>query len=244
MEWYSKYMKRDISADKFEKMTYTAKKKYVAQLLIRESKARPVADSIAPLAVVMAGVPGAGKTEFLDSLEENANTSFVRVDLDQIVTVYPEYTPKTYAQFRSGANGILAHSIDELRRGRYNMMIDGTFSGTSEASIRNIEKLLKAKYEVVMYYMYDDAETAWNYTKLREIETERGIDLNGFIESCRNVPINLSAARAKFNEDNFELFVVKQKELRDKDYNVLTDDIEIDEIIKEGYNIDKLKEIL
>lgn len=239
-------MKRDVSAEEFEKMSYTAQKKYVAKLLIRESKAMPVDVDESPIAIIMAGVPGAGKTEFLDSLEEDTKSrSFVRVDLDQIVTVYPEYTPKTYAKFRGKANGILAHSIDELRHGRYNMMIDGTFSGTSEASLRNLEKLLSNGYDVVMYYMYDDAQTAWGYTIAREKETDRGIDKEGFIQSCENVPVNLQAARLQFGgNDKFKMFAVKQKELRDKEYNVLTDDIDIDVIIKEGYNIDKLKEML
>lgn len=239
-------MNRDVSAEEFERMSYTAQKRYVAKLLIRESYASSVQKNEVPIAIVMAGIPGAGKTEFLDSLLEGSDSkSFVRVDLDQIVTVYPDYTPKTYAKFRGRANSVLAHSIDELRRGRYNMMIDGTFSGTTQASLNNIEKLLLADYDVVMYYMYDDATTAWYYTIAREKETDRGINREGFIESCKNVPINLAAARQKFDtNEKFRIFVVKQKELRDRDYNILTSEEDIDDIIKEGYNIDIIKEML
>jgi hypothetical protein len=126
-------MKRDISARQFESLSGEAKKRYIAQLIIKEAGAIPVENGAQPIAFVMAGIPGAGKTEFLDSVEELMKASgygkFVRIDLDQIVTIYPEYTPKTYSKFRSQGNIVLERCIDEGRRGNYNMMIDGTFSG-------------------------------------------------------------------------------------------------------------------
>jgi hypothetical protein len=98
-------MKRDISAEEFEKKSNEAKKKYVVSLIIKEAKSAPVEPPNMPLAIIMAGVPGAGKTEFLDSLESDMKkrgrfNPFVRIDLDQIITIYPDYTPKTYNKFR------------------------------------------------------------------------------------------------------------------------------------------------
>lgn len=241
-------MKRDISAQAFDKLSNEAKKKYVVSLLIKEAGADSVIGA-PPIAVVMAGVPGSGKTEFLDSFsEEISNTKkynqFVRIDLDQIVTIYPDYTPKTYAKFRSRGNNILARCIDVLRDGKYNMMIDGTFSGSSGASVRNVEKLLSAGYIVLMFYMYDTAESAWRYTQLREIETDRGIDRKGFEQSCNNVSVNLIEVTDRFrNNPKFSLSVVRQKELRDKNYDILTKQEDVDKIIAQGYNIDNIKEL-
>jgi len=242
-------MIRDIPADEFEKLSNEAKKRYVVSLLIKEAGSLPVTSGT-PIAFVMAGVPGAGKTEFLDSFNEGITktglyNTFVRIDLDQIVTIYPDYTPKTYAKFRSQGNNVLARCVDTLRKGRYNMMIDGTFSGTSDASIRNVQKLLKDRYVVILIYMYDDAVSAWKYTQFREIETDRGINKDGFIESCENISVNLQEAVKRFRgEPGFSISVIKQKKLRDKNYELLSDDNEIDKIIEQGYNIDKLKEIL
>jgi hypothetical protein len=140
---------------------------------------------------------------------------------------------------------MVARCVDELRRGRYNMMIDGTFSGTSDSSIRNVEKLLNDGYIVAMIYMHDDPKTSWFYTKKREVETDRGIDKDGFIASCVNVTKNLREVSKKFRENpNFSLQIVKQKKLRDKNYEFLSDYGDIDTIIDQGYNIDILKEIL
>jgi predicted ABC-type ATPase len=172
-------MKLDISPKEFQALSTTKKKKYIARLLIKESKAQPVAAESRPIAFVMAGLPGAGKTEFLDTLTEMINhlerwMPFVRIDLDQIVTVYPDYSPKDYYKFRSDGNRVLAWSVDEARHGRYNMMIDGTFSGKSGASVDTIGNLLDSGYIVQLVYLYDSAETAWNYTLKREKETARG----------------------------------------------------------------------
>lgn len=240
----------DLPEDKFEKLSTEQKKKHIVGLLIKESGAAPVPYGQQPVAYVMAGIPGAGKTEFLDSTTEELQevgygSDFVRVDLDQIVTIYPNYTPKTYAKFRSQGMNVLTRCIDVLRHQRYNVMIDGTFSGTSGASIRNIEKLLEAGYRVSMVYMYDNPQTAWEYTQYREQETDRGIDRDGFIESCENISSNLKTVMLKFSSNpNFTLSIIRQKELRDKNYDVITDDKEIDKIINEGYNIDKIKETL
>lgn len=243
-------MIRDMPEDKFEKLSAEGKKRYIVDLLIKESKASPVTEGLPPVAIIMAGIPGAGKTEFLESVTEeleaeNQHGEFVRIDLDQIVTIYPGYTPKTYAKFRSQGNNVLARCIDVLRRKRYNMMIDGTFSGTSGSSVNNVEKLLKDGYRVAMVYMYDRPEIAWEYTKLREKETDRGIDKAGFIESCNNISTNIKEALIRFRGNtNFSIAIVKQKELRDRDYELITSQETIDKTVSEGYNIDKLKETL
>lgn len=243
-------MKLGISAADFENMSNEAKKRHVVNLLINDAGAKPVPDSKAPIAFVMAGIPGAGKTEFLDSLVESLQDNeltgdFIRIDLDQIVTIYPDYTPKTYAKFRSRGNNMIARCIDVMRKRRFNMMIDGTFSGTSGSSLRNIDKLIEAGYLVIMIYMYDDPFTAWQYTQAREQITDRGIDREGFIDSCNNISNNLRLVLNKYRSNpTFSLSLVKQKKLRDYNYDFITDYAKIDRIIDQGYNIDNLKEML
>lgn len=243
-------MKRDISDIEFDKLSKEKQKQYIAKLIIGDSRAKPVLEPRPPVAIVMAGLPGAGKTEFLDTLSEIMSKqfkfeAFVRIDLDQIVTVYPEYTPQRYAKFRSQANYALARCIDMAKNGRYNMMIDGTFAGTSDSSINNISRLLDSGYVVSMFYMHDDPKTAWSYTQSRETETKRGIDLEGFLKSSKNIPLNLKSVLNKFKtHERFSLSVVVQKELRDKDYRIVNDLSEIDNIIDRVYNMDISKETL
>jgi len=196
----------------------------------------------------MAGVPGAGKTEFLDTFSELLKVqgfdACIRIDLDEIVEIYPGYTPKTDAQFRSQGNHVVAAAVDIAKDGRYNMMIDGTFSGTSGASLQNIDRLLKSGYVVRMFFMHDDIHTSWSYTQAREKTTQRGIDLAGFKRACGNVVTNLRNAMNIYADNpRFSLSIVLQKELRDRNYTIVSDRATIDSIINAGYNIDKLKEV-
>jgi len=243
-------MKLDLSLHEFVNLGSNKQKEYVARLLIKSSGAKPVEEDLPPVAFVMAGIPGAGKTEFLDSVVDELDEirqvqQFVRIDLDEIVTVFPGYTPKTNAKFRSQGTNVLARTIDVCRHGRYNMMIDGTFSGQSGASINNIQRLLETGYEVVLIFMFDKPETAWSYTVDREKLTDRGIGRDEFIQSCKNLSANLLKARELFSGNkNFTMKVVKQKVLRDKNYEYVTDSQEIDNIIKQGYDIAKVKELI
>lgn len=195
----------------------------------------------------MAGLPGAGKTEFLDTIaveiERAGGEPFVRIDLDEIVGVYPDYTPKDYYKFRSQGNLVLARTVDEARRGRYNMLLDGTFSGISGASVSTVSRLLGAGYRVNMLYLYDTADSAWHFTQKREIETGRGIGLKGFIQAAQHLPINIRKVVELHGSDaNFSISAVVQKELRDKDYYILTQKTDIDNIIKLDYNTESIKD--
>lgn len=239
-------MKLDISAEEFQNLSSEKKKKYIANLLINESGSESVGKDGRPVAFIMAGLPGAGKTEYLDSLSDliadiGKFGKFVRIDLDQIVAIYPEYTPKDYYKFRNAGNVVLARCIDVARRGRYNVMIDGTFSGKTGASVDTVSKLLHDGYIVILMYMYDKAETAWMYTQKREQLTDRGVSKEGFIEASRNISRNLQKVVLEHRDNpNFAISVVVQKELRDKFYTITTEKYEVDKIINKPYNIDKL----
>ncbi len=241
-------MRLDISAEEFQAYSAERKKRYIANLLIQESGAISVPDGLTPVAFVMAGLPGAGKTEFLDTISELLTIKgkfepFVRIDLDQIVTVYPDYTPKDYYKFRSSGNVVLARCVDMARYGRYNMMIDGTFSGKSGATVNTIGKLLDDGYRVELVYMYDEAETAWMYTQKRELETSRGVDLKGFLEACTNIIVNLQTVKDRyFDNDKFEIIAVIQKELRDKEYAITTENDEVDNMLHKTYNTSNIKD--
>jgi hypothetical protein len=118
------------------------------------------------------------------------------------------------------------------------MMIDGTFAGTTGASLSNVDRLLDAGYFVRMYFMHDKVNTSWRYTEARESLTRRGIGKQGFEFACKNVPRNVKAAVDRFGTNKrFKLSIVLQKELRDKDYTIVDNKEQIDEILNRGYNI-------
>lgn len=237
-------MKLDIYPAEFEAMSQTRKKKYIAKLVIQESRSLPVDADKKPLAFVMAGLPGAGKTEFLDTLADIVSkdlqlTPFIRIDLDQIIEVYPDYSPKDYYMFRSQANVVLSYCVDEAIHGRYNIMLDGTFSGESGATVNTVGRLLDNGYVVSMVYMYDKPERAWTYSCRRRDDTGRPIEKEGFIKAAINLMRNLNDAVVRFSErSDFTISAVVQKEIRDREYDIITSKSEVDKILAIPYNID------
>lgn len=241
-------MKLDIPAKEFASLSGEQKKKYIANLLIKNSGAESVDPETNPVAIITAGLPGAGKTEFLDTLADNIRdlgfNSPVRIDLDEIVSVYPNYSPKDYYKFWSQGNIVLERTIDVASKGHYNMMVDGTFSSKSGASIKGVQRLLDAGYKVMLVYVYDNIETAWMFTQKRKIETGREVKFSGFKESAGYLVKNLNEAKSKFSKNKmFTLNAVVQKELRDHEYNIMTDTQNIDKLLMVNYNTDELKEI-
>jgi Ni2+-binding GTPase involved in maturation of urease and hydrogenase len=77
------------------------KKSLIAKII---GDARP---SETPIAIITAGVPGAGKTEFLSHITPNISDMVV-IDLDNIVANMKDYQPKNYYLYRQAANVVVS----------------------------------------------------------------------------------------------------------------------------------------
>ena len=156
-----------------------------------------------PVALFMAGIPGAGKTEFITRfLYRRPKDMFIKIDLDTIVALIPGYTPEKYYNFRGPANIILEAALDNVIENKLNFALDGTFSHPK--AISNINRSLKHGFFVVLFYIYQDPFIAWSITKDRELETKRGIDKNGFINSCLKTPENIKSVLRQYqNKSQF-----------------------------------------
>ncbi len=191
-----------------------------------------------PIAIFAAGIPGAGKTEFLDRLLSDIS-NIVRIDMDEIVKLFDGYTPEEYYKFRGAANIIVDETVIYCRKNKLDFILDGTF-GSSRA-VDNVRSALK-RHTVVVFYVWKDPALAWQHTLDRQLVTKRGIDKDGFIEACNNVPINLKDIRDKFG-DKISLYMI-EKDLQDDSFK-LTDSLdEIDKVLEVSYTKEQLERIL
>ena len=150
----------------------------------------PLAVSDERSAIFMAGLPGAGKTEFANGLLQILQPgSMVRLDMDEIATKIEGYTPREADRFRSGASIILARAIDEVLRQKMNFLLDGTFG--HKRAIENVQRALGMVYAVKIFYVVQDPRVAWNFTKQREKIEHRAISLEGFVNAFFNTPRNI-----------------------------------------------------
>lgn len=177
-----------------------------------------------PSIFFMAGSPGAGKTEFsknfiLDFKKRTNDFSIARIDADDLRELCPQYCGSNSSDVQKAAVLGVNKLYDHCLKKKYNILLDGTFANFDYAKI-NIERALKIG-EVQIFYIYQDPETAWEFTLKREKIEGRSVDLNIFIDAFFNswenvikikkifkqkVKIDI-LMRDKFNKELDKLFV-------------------------------------
>lgn len=168
-------------------------------------------------AIFMAGIPGSGKTEFVSGLKRNFTQDII-IEHDQLVEFLPNYQPKKYYNYRSAGSKIVNAAFKKCLECRHSFIFDGTLA--HNAGLSNILKTLKRGYHVQVIYIVLDPEKAWAMTQKRELVTNRGINKDGFTETCKSINSRLLNIFDKcIDHDKFEFIYVE------KSYNQRTEDM-------------------
>jgi predicted ABC-type ATPase len=206
--------------------TKTHKKSLIAEII---GNAKP---SDTPTAIIMAGVPGAGKTEFLNHITPEID-DIVVIDLDAIVAKMPDYQPAGYYKYRKAANIVVSGTLAAVLKNQLNFALDGTFSHSKGAE--NIARALKHGYEVSLFLVDQNPALAWQITKARRVLTGRPIEHAGFVHTCHNVVPNVQNAIKTFRDQpNFFVSIIKKDDLNKYEY--LDAPEQVDNYLKTVYN--------
>lgn len=141
------------------------------------------------LAFFMAGIPGAGKTEFAENTIREASPALVPIEHDKLVEYIAGYKPENYYNYRKAGSRLVTEVLKQSLQNGYAFIFDGTLSHVN--GIRNIKKALKAGYQIYIVYIIQDAKMAWQLTQAREITKKRAIEREGFVETCNKINQNL-----------------------------------------------------
>ena len=161
-------------------------KKKIAREFIRKIEHET---STSPAAIFTAGLPGAGKTEFTKELLKDITDKALRIDMDEIACLIEGYSPKTADLFRTGASIVLDKIYDEVLKAKLDFVMDGTLSHAKV--IENINRALEKGYAVKVYFIHQEPEIAWHFTKDREVVEHRSIDRIGFMQTYRRIYDNI-----------------------------------------------------
>ena len=145
-------------------------------------------DSYSPIeskmAFFTAGPSGAGKTEFVQQLLE-IESDLVHLDIDRIRDFFKDvgYDGSNSNLYQKPASWGVQFLFDEIIKNRkLSLVLDSNLSHFQTAK-ENVIKLLKQKYKVEIYYIYNDVEKCFLYTKLRESVTKRSVPEEVFFKS-------------------------------------------------------------
>lgn len=213
-------------------------KKEFTNRFIRESGAIPNPDE--PSCVFMAGLPGAGKTEYSKMFISELGVPAIRIDMDEIASMIDTYKPEKADLFREGATSLQNDIYEKSRKGYYPFIMDGTLA--SDKSIKSVKSAINKGYAVRIIYIKQDPLIAWRNTREREKIKHRAIDKEGFINSYERTINNLRTIRELYGTPID--IIVKNGNNTTLSQFLSSDDETFDKLVKTEYNKDKLKELL
>ena len=221
-------------------------RKRIAKELTDPNKYQP--DEL-PVSVFMADSPGAGKTEFskniISILEEGRNHEVIRIDGDDVRILLPGYTGNNSHLFQGAVSLIVEKIHDFVLSQKQSFVLDGTFS-RYEKAVDNIKRSLDKGRRVFIFYVYQNPETAWRFTKQREKVEGRNIPKESFVEQFFGAKETVNRVLREYNE-KVVVFLVKkdfEKNTVDEVVKIESHGHLVDEYIKERYTKDILQSIL
>lgn len=185
--------------------TYPLPTNYEKESLAKKYLDRFILKSyVKPAAIILAGIPGAGKTEYaLDLVEQYAleNENILLIDLDTIRTLFPGYTGQNAHMYQRAASVVLERILDKAIHFRYSFILDGTLQKIDVAR-KNLRRLLDphSVYAggIEIHYVVRDAATAWEFTQKRELVERRKIHRETFDDACAMVMRNVRTLKDEF----------------------------------------------
>ncbi len=163
-----------------------------------------------PTAIIMAGIPGAGKTEFLSHIVTRI-PDIIIIDLDVVVGKFPNYRPGDYYKFRTAANILVSALVTRVLKGGLSFALDGTFA--HEKGAENIARALKHGFDVNLFFVDQEPAFAWKITKARRLVTGRPVERSGFLRACSNVVPNVRNAIQLFRDNERGLHPISLTQL-------------------------------
>ncbi len=161
-----------------------------------------------PVSIFMAGTPGAGKTEYSDRLNKSFQSKAVRIDADEVRKMIDGYMGSNSYIFQractEAVNNIFGHALKHSQ----NLILDGTFAYKN--ALENIERSLKKNRKVILYFIYQDPQKAWEVTKAREAEEGRRVHKEMFIDAYIQSRENVLQAKTHYQEKIELNLVIKE----------------------------------
>jgi len=150
--------------------------------------------------IFTAGASGAGKSEFVKSL--NSRLGYNVVDTDEIRKIFPYYSGRNASLFQKASIKSVEYLLDNLFKRNLSFILDTNLANFQVAS-KNIDRALKRGYDIEVYFIYRDYQKCKEMTTIREEKEGRRVSnevfnkkaigsLESFEEIIRNYQDSIS----------------------------------------------------
>lgn len=210
-----------------------------------ETSKENFASEKAPITILMAGSPGAGKTETAQEILCLIGKA-IHIDPDRYREHFEDYTGRNAYLFQGATSILVEKVVDYALKNRQSFILDGTLT-KYEIARQNILRALGKERKVIILYVYQDPVVAWDFVKAREKIEGRRIHLETFVKQyfeARNV---VNQLKAEFKSQiQLEILIknVASGASKKPMYSYINGATSIDSHIPEQYTCDQLKELI
>ncbi|MBF4349020.1 zeta toxin family protein, partial [Vibrio anguillarum] len=137
-----------------------------------------------PASVFMSGSPGAGKTESSKELVASITddqTQVLRIDPDDLRVEFEDYDGSNSYLFQRAVVTLVERAMDYIFKNDQSFLLDGTLSSYHVAE-KNIQRSLDKNRDVLIIFVYQRPELAWEFVNAREKVEGRKILPEHFVE--------------------------------------------------------------
>ncbi|WIG71256.1 zeta toxin family protein (plasmid) [Photobacterium damselae] len=130
-----------------------------------------------PVSVFMSGSPGAGKTESSKELVatlSEGSSSVLRLDPDELRDEFEDYNGSNSYLFQRAVIILVERALDFIFKSGQSFILDGTLASYNVAE-RNIQKSLDKDRTVLIIFVYQRPDLAWEFVQARELVEGRKI---------------------------------------------------------------------
>lgn len=190
-----------------------------------------------PIAVFMAGAPGAGKTEVSQALVSQFEHT-LRIDADEYRRYFPDYSGGNSHLFQRAVSLIVERVLDKVFKHKQNFVLDGTFSNIDVAR-KNIRRAIGHGHSVELLYVFQNPVVSWAFVGAREEQEGRRILLDTFIEQFLNSKEVVNQIKREFADAINVRLLIKNLDMDSAEY--INVEGRIEDYIEWEYNAPQLR---
>jgi predicted ABC-type ATPase len=197
-----------------------------------------------PVSVFMSGSPGAGKTESSKELVASIADSkdqVLRLDPDDLRVEFKEYDGSNSYLFQRAVVTLVERAIDFIFNNSQSFLLDGTLSSYHVAE-KNIQRSLDKGREVLIIFVYQRPELAWEFVSAREKVEGRKILPEHFVEQFFGSQSVIEALKEKFGKRIQVDLLLKDNDGGTRTYHSNVSSLK--SYLKANYTVQQINEIV